>query len=87
MTTPEAASPLPLWTGTGHCVALGAPLADRRSRLRGGRLVITLLAAALLGGCAAPEPWVKPFERERLADPIMRCQSRRAGGQAQRARA
>lgn len=28
------------------------------------------LAAALLSGCAI-EPWVKPYERERLADPIM----------------
>ena len=26
--------------------------------------------AALLGGCAV-QPWVKPYERERLADPIM----------------
>lgn len=26
---------------------------------------------AVLGGCAMPEPWVKPYERERLADPIM----------------
>ncbi len=25
----------------------------------------------LLGGCAPLEPWVKPYERERLADPIM----------------
>jgi Domain of unknown function (DUF4266) len=31
-----------------------------------------LLTAAILGGCAVPEPWVKPYERERLADPIMR---------------
>jgi hypothetical protein len=31
-----------------------------------------LLAACALGGCAFPEPWVKPYERERLADPIMR---------------
>jgi hypothetical protein len=31
-----------------------------------------LLAACALGGCALPEPWVKPYERERLADPIMR---------------
>jgi hypothetical protein len=31
-----------------------------------------LLAATLLTGCAAPEPWVKPYERERLADPIMK---------------
>ena len=32
-----------------------------------------LLAVAVLGGCAIPpiEPWVKPYERERLADPIM----------------
>lgn len=25
----------------------------------------------LLGGCATPEPWVKPYERAHLADPIM----------------
>jgi uncharacterized protein YjaZ len=31
-----------------------------------------LSAAATLAGCAAPEPWVKPYERERLADPIMK---------------
>jgi len=30
-----------------------------------------LLGAALLGGCAI-EPWVKPYEREHLADPIMK---------------
>ncbi len=29
-------------------------------------------AAALLAGCAAPQPWVKPYERERLADPVMK---------------
>jgi hypothetical protein len=31
------------------------------------------IAAGLvvLGGCAVPEPWVRPYERERLADPIM----------------
>lgn len=29
-----------------------------------------LIAAALLGGCAT-EPWVKPYERANLADPIM----------------
>jgi hypothetical protein len=32
-------------------------------------LVLSLLATAL-AGCAV-EPWVKPYERERLADPIM----------------
>jgi hypothetical protein len=30
------------------------------------------LSALLLSGCAAPEPWVKPYERERLADPVMK---------------
>ena len=35
------------------------------------------VAAALawistLAGCAPVEPWVKPYERERLADPIMK---------------
>jgi hypothetical protein len=29
-----------------------------------------LLAGAGLGGCAT-EPWVKPYEREKLADPVM----------------
>jgi len=33
-----------------------------------------VLGATLLAGCAVPklEPWVKPYERERLADPIMK---------------
>jgi hypothetical protein len=33
-----------------------------------------LLLAAALGGsaCSSIEPWVKPYERERLADPIMK---------------
>lgn len=30
-----------------------------------------LLAAATLAGCSRLEPWVKPYERERLADPVM----------------
>jgi hypothetical protein len=32
----------------------------------------TLGCAVVLAGCAVPEPWVKPYERERLADPIMK---------------
>jgi hypothetical protein len=28
-------------------------------------------AALVLGGCSSVEPWVKPYEREHLADPIM----------------
>jgi hypothetical protein len=35
---------------------------------------LLLLSACALGGCAFPEPWVKPYERERLADPIMKLQ-------------
>jgi hypothetical protein len=31
-------------------------------------LLVLLLA---LGGCAAPQPWVAPYEREALADPLM----------------
>ena len=34
-----------------------------------GLILITL--AALSAGCASIEPWVKPYERERLADPVM----------------
>ena len=30
-----------------------------------------VLAALALGGCAGAEPWVKPYERELLADPVM----------------
>ena len=34
---------------------------------------ITLILAVLAGtaGCSNFEPWVKPYERDRLADPIM----------------
>jgi hypothetical protein len=32
--------------------------------------VITLCASLILTGCAM-EPWVKPYERDRMADPIM----------------
>lgn len=41
-------------------------------------LIPALAGVALLAGCSSfrlpslPEPWVKPYERERLADPIMR---------------
>ncbi len=38
------------------------------------RRTIALAFAAstlLLSGCKPLEPWVKPYERERLADPIM----------------
>jgi hypothetical protein len=32
--------------------------------------VALAMACSLLGACTV-EPWVKPFERERLADPVM----------------
>ena len=47
------------------------------SRLaRIGAAALLALGATLLGGCSSfsvptVEPWVKPYERERLADPIM----------------
>ena len=34
-------------------------------------VIAAVLCAAGLSGCAV-EPWVKPYERERLADPIMK---------------
>lgn len=34
-------------------------------------LLACVAAVVLLSGCAV-EPWVKPYERERLADPIMK---------------
>ncbi len=65
MTTPEAASPLPL---------KGATPVARQSRFHGVRLAVAVAVAVFAAGCAAPEPWVKPHERERLADPIMQWQ-------------
>jgi hypothetical protein len=47
------------------------------SRLQHLTMALAAAAAALaLGGCAIKpiEPWVKPYERERLADPIMQFQ-------------
>ena len=35
------------------------------------RVLALMTLAALLGGCSSLQPWVKPYERERLADPIM----------------
>jgi hypothetical protein len=46
-------------------------------RIGAAASTVLLAAAALLGGCSwlptvkPIEPWVKPYERERLADPIM----------------
>ena len=35
------------------------------------RVLIGLLIATSLGGCAGIEPWVQPYERDLLADEIM----------------
>jgi hypothetical protein len=35
------------------------------------RVSIVALATCLLAGCGNIEPWVKPYERAALADPIM----------------
>lgn len=35
------------------------------------RFVWLLLALFAVSGCSSIEPWVKPYERDRLADPIM----------------
>ena len=48
----------------------------RRPARSGPAALLALGAALLLGGCSSfsvptVEPWVKPYERERLADPIM----------------
>jgi Domain of unknown function (DUF4266) len=46
--------------------------------MRLARIVTAVLMAAamaatlaVVSGCAAPTPWVKPYEREHFADPIM----------------
>ena len=44
-----------------------SPPKQRRARI----LLFVLASCAALSGCAPIEPWVKPYEREHLADPIM----------------
>ena len=36
-----------------------------------GRILLPLILLASLSACSSIEPWVKPYERDRLADPIM----------------
>lgn len=35
------------------------------------KALLLLALAAALTGCSSVQPWVKPYEREHLADPIM----------------
>jgi hypothetical protein len=37
-------------------------------------LAFVLAVAVLTSGCSTIEPWVKSYEREKLADPIMQWQ-------------
>lgn len=34
-------------------------------------VLLAVLAVLALSGCGRVEPWVKPYERELLADPVM----------------
>ena len=36
-----------------------------------GRVVLAAVMLAGLSACGSIEPWVKPYERDNLADPIM----------------
>lgn len=47
---------------------------ERVSVMRKLTIIAPLLLALLFSataGCSSVEPWVKPYERDRLADPIM----------------
>jgi hypothetical protein len=39
--------------------------------MRAGRVAGLVLVTAAACGCSRLEPWVKPYERENIADPIM----------------
>ncbi len=39
--------------------------------IKTGRVLLILAVLAGTAGCSNFEPWVKPYERDRLADPIM----------------
>ena len=46
----------------------------RRMTTRAGLIAMAIaiaVAGMTLAGCSPIEPWVKPYEREHLADPIM----------------
>ncbi len=56
--------------------------------MRLSRLLVPILAAGVLAGtsgCAFKpiEPWVKPYERERLADPVMKTSLNELPGRQQ----
>lgn len=38
---------------------------------KGSKILSALAVLIALSGCSNIEPWVKPYERDRMADPIM----------------
>jgi len=46
------------------------PVESCARRMR-STVLIAMAAGLLLGGCSPIQPWVKPYEREHFADPIM----------------
>ena len=48
------------------------PVESCAKRMRSGRTILIAVGLGLLlGGCSPIQPWVKPYEREHFADPIM----------------
>ena len=43
----------------------------KQTALKVFRLMTVAVGAAISVGCSSLEPWVKPYERQNLADPIM----------------
>ena len=42
-----------------------------KSHMKSGRILLAFAVLAGLSACSNIEPWVKPYERDQLADPIM----------------
>jgi len=42
-------------------------------------IAILVVLGATLAGCAPIQPWVKPYEREHFADPIMSFSRKKKG--------
>lgn len=57
--------------GESGFAAIRAAGRVRRTRMGACALLAAAAAGMLLGGCSPIEPWVKPYEREHFADPIM----------------
>jgi hypothetical protein len=55
---------------TNASAASRRPRCVAPSRGRAALLALAAVASALLAGCGI-QPWVKPYEREHLADPMM----------------